>query len=175
MELVFYDEESAQHTRVAEAGQLRAAMRQVVSAVHIVTTADPWGACGFTASSVVSLTDAPATIVVCMNASNESADRFLVNRHFCVNTLKATDHELADAFAGKDRLRDLRSFANAAWAEDDNGIPRLRNAAASMQCVLLGAWRVGTHYLLVGRVAQAQACSNDAVLAYLDQRYIAAH
>ena len=51
----------------------REAMARLGAAVHIVTSAGPGGKTGFTATAVCSVSDTPATLLVCLNRRSKSA------------------------------------------------------------------------------------------------------
>lgn len=53
----------------ADKQSFRDAMAHVGAAVNIITTDGPAGRAGFTASAVCSVTDAPPTLLVCLNRS----------------------------------------------------------------------------------------------------------
>ena len=51
----------------------RDAMSRLGAAVHVVTTAGAGGKSGFTATAVCSVSDTPATLLVCLNRRSNSA------------------------------------------------------------------------------------------------------
>ena len=79
----------------------REAMSRLGAAVHVVTSAGAAGKTGFTATAVCSVSDSPATLLVCLNRRSNSAPVLAQNGVFCVNTLGAGEEKLADLFAGK--------------------------------------------------------------------------
>src|ERR1041384_3603875 len=83
------------------AAQFREAMSQLGAAVHVVTTAGPAGRAGFTATAVCSVSDQPATLLVCLNRRSQVTPILDTNRVLCVNTLRAGSDILADVFAGR--------------------------------------------------------------------------
>ena len=64
----------------------REAMSRLGAAVHVVTTAGPGGMTGFTATAVCSVSDAPPTMLVCINRKSSGAPALHENKVFCVNT-----------------------------------------------------------------------------------------
>ena len=52
--------------------QFREAMSRLGAAVHVVTTAGPGGKTGATATAVCSVSDAPPTLLVCINRSSQT-------------------------------------------------------------------------------------------------------
>src|SRR5947207_2348847 len=69
-----------------DAQQFREAMSRLGAAVHVVTTDGPAGKTGFTATAVVSVSDDPATLLVCLNRTATSMPILRENGVFCVNT-----------------------------------------------------------------------------------------
>ena len=53
----------------------------------MIATDGPAGRTGFTATAVTSVSDAPPTLLVCLNRASTSAPRFVANGVFCVNAL----------------------------------------------------------------------------------------
>ncbi|WP_047197691.1 flavin reductase family protein [Caldimonas brevitalea] len=163
-------EERAEYVPCVDADRFRAAMRKVVSAVHIITTGGPAGRAGFTASAVTALSDQPASLLVCMNRRTATAGLFLANAQFCVNTLCAGDGALADEFGGKGGAGG-RNLTGPRWREGWRGLPALQAAAIAHHCLLVKALEYGTHYLLIGRVVDIDGDPADAMLAYINRRY----
>ena len=81
----------------------RHAMSRLGAAVNIITTEGPAGRAGFTASAVCSVTDAPPTLLVCLNRSASVYPVFRENMQLCVNTLAAGHEALSTLFGGKPR------------------------------------------------------------------------
>ncbi|MGF7446162.1 flavin reductase, partial [Klebsiella michiganensis] len=85
----------------ADKQSFRDAMAHVGAAVNIITTDGPAGRAGFTASAVCSVTDAPPTLLVCLNRSASVWPIFSQHQALCVNTLAAGQEELSNVFGGK--------------------------------------------------------------------------
>src|SRR5436309_14471727 len=91
----------AEHIATIDSAQFREAMSQLGAAVHAVTTAGAGGAAGFTATAVCSVSDQPATLLVCVNRRSQVTPILETNRVLCVNTLRAGTDAIADVFAGR--------------------------------------------------------------------------
>src|SRR5258708_19832275 len=65
----------------------REAMSRLGAAVHVITTAGPAGKAGTTATAVCSVTDAPPSLLVCLNRRSQTNPAVLQTGAFCVNTL----------------------------------------------------------------------------------------
>ena len=84
-----------------DATKFREAMSRLGAAVHVVTTAGPAGNAGFTATAVTSVSDEPATLLVCLKRRSRITPVLRANGVFCVNTLAADMQDIADLFAGR--------------------------------------------------------------------------
>src|SRR5882672_4701545 len=102
--------EAAAAVTSVDVQQFREAMSRLGAAVHVVTTDGPSGKTGFTATAVVSVTDQPATVLVCLNRGAISQPILRGNGVFCVNTLRAGDEIIADTFAGRTKVERDRRF-----------------------------------------------------------------
>ena len=100
-------------------------MSRVAAAVHVVTTDGSAGKAGFTATAVTPVTDSPASLLVCVNTAARSARALMENRVFCVNTLGASDTELADVFASRSALQGAARFGIGRWGVLTTGAPLL--------------------------------------------------
>jgi len=86
--------------RPVGAAAFREAMSRVAASVHLVTTDGAAGRAGMTATAVTSVTDNPATILVCINSSSRSCQLLQANGVFGVSVLTPQDQKLASVFAG---------------------------------------------------------------------------
>src|SRR5262245_38495172 len=84
--------------RTVEPTVFREAMSRLGAAVHVITTAGPGGKAGTTATAVCSVSDAPPTLLVCLNRRNQTNPMVVENGVFCVNTLGHDGAEMADIF-----------------------------------------------------------------------------
>jgi flavin reductase len=144
----------------------REAMAHLGAAVSIITTDGPGGRCGFTASAVCSLTDDPATVIVCMSRSSQQNAAFKENGVACINTLTAKQKGLSDIFAGRQKLSMPERFASATWTSLVTGAAVLDGALMSLDCQIAQSSDVGTHSLFVCRVISLTPARNDPALIY---------
>jgi hypothetical protein len=89
------------HDPSAEPQAFRDAMSRVAGAVHLIATAGPGGKGGLTATAVTSVSDAPPTLLVCLNKSSRTAAIVRETGAFSGNTLGAGQQELANVFAAR--------------------------------------------------------------------------
>src|SRR5436190_7461210 len=101
--------------RTVEPALFRAAMSRLGAAVHVITTAGPGGKTGATATAACSVSDAPPTLLMCLNRKSQTNPVVLENGVFCVNTLGAGHAEIADLFAGRTGVMGSDRFGIGEW------------------------------------------------------------
>lgn len=153
----------------------RNAMARFAGAVHVVTTDGPAGRRGVTMTAVASVSDKPATLLICLNLTKASNELFVRNGCFAVNTLAAKHQKLADAFSGMGGLSADERFALGQWrsAHDAGatGAPVLADALASFDCVLTESHDLSTHRILIGRVSGVFTGDSQSALIYHERGY----
>ena len=148
----------------------RNGMSRLGSAVSVVTTIHEGKRYGFTASAVCSVSDTPATLLVCLNRGSSCFEAFERSRHFCVNTLMPGQEEISDHFGGKFPTKDR--FAIGDWREGLMGAPVLENASVSFECEVTNAVDEATHRIFFGRVIDIREHEEQAALLYCMRRYL---
>lgn len=156
-------------TSPVDAAAFREAMARLASAVHLITTEGSGGRAGFTASAVCSVSDAPPTLLVCINRSSSSYAAFSSNEVLCVNTLGAEHQDIASAFGGKTPMAER--FAAATWQVLQTGAPVLADALVSFDCRIVDRHGVGTHDVLYCAVQAVSSPGGTPALVYADRRY----
>lgn len=151
--------------------EFRNAMARVCAPVNVITTNGPAGRGGFTATAMCSVTDAPPTLLVCMNSRSAQSQMFLENRRFCVNVLTGEHRELAGVFAGRETDMAAR-YAAAEWTELASGNQALSDAIVSFDCRLVDTRLVGTHNILIGEVVEIRSRRDGHALLYFDRGYV---
>lgn len=151
--------------------EFREAMSRVAASVHIVTTDGPAGRRGTTVTSVCSVADTPATLLVCLNQSSPDNARFEANGVFAVHLLGARSEAVARAFAGEGKLDTQARFATARFAPLATGAPVMAEALAAFDCRLVGSTLVATHRILIGEVVAIRLGEPDDNLLYRGRAY----
>lgn len=149
----------------------REAMSHFAGAVTIVATDGPAGRRGVTASAVVSASDNPPTLMICLNRNREENRWFGANGCFAVNVLNGDHVELARAFAGEGHLPMAARFALGEWDRLKTGAPVLKQSRVSLDCVVRDIRTVHTHDVLFGEVVATSAPNAGRALAYLERGY----
>jgi flavin reductase len=158
-----------EHISPVDSQCFREGMSRLGAAVNIITTAGPDGPHGFTASAVCSVSDTPATLLVCINRSSSCFPAFKKARFFCVNTLAPGHESLSNLFGGKTGMTER--FATGRWVEGKSGAPVLEDAAVSFECAFVHSVDEGTHRVLFGHVLHLRKAERDDALIYLARRY----
>jgi flavin reductase (DIM6/NTAB) family NADH-FMN oxidoreductase RutF len=160
------------HARASVAGgEFRNAMSRIGAAVHIVTTAGTAGKCGFTGSSICSVSDAPPAMLFCLNRASGMNQAFRDNGVFCINTLAAGHEMLADEFAGLTEKPMQRRFAGPDWDTLKTGAPALKSALVSFDCQLTAIEEIATHSVVFGQVIALRTGPQKPALIYIDRDY----
>ncbi|MCQ0988296.1 flavin reductase [Jiella marina] len=149
----------------------REAMTRFAASVHIVTTDGRSGRRGVTVSSACSVSDDPATLLICLNQSSPENDWFETNGVFAVNVMSARDEALARKFAGEGKLSQEDRFAEGEWETGATGAPLLKSALAGFDCRLIDARIVATHKVLIGEVADLKLGERAPSLVYVDRGF----
>lgn len=153
----------------------RVAFRNIMArfgaAVSIVTTEGAAGRCGFTCTAVCSVTDDPATILVCLNRSSQMNSVFKSNGVLCVNVLGAGQEDLSATFAGQTGVGMADRFAQDRWDALVTGAPALRDAVGALDCTIADIKEFGTHTILFGKVVSARLDSSRDSLVYFNRQY----
>lgn len=149
----------------------RDAMSAIASPVHIVATDGEAGKAGLTVTALASITDTPATLLVCVNRGAPSAARFLANGWFSVSSLAGEDQALSDIFAGRTDEHFERKFVHGAWKSGAHGQPLLETALATFECRLTDIKDIGTHHVFFGEVLSVGGPAGGSCLIYHRRGY----
>jgi 4-hydroxyphenylacetate 3-monooxygenase reductase component len=146
-------------------------MAQFGAAVSVVTTEGAEGRCGFTCTAVCSVTDDPATILVCLNRKSRMNSVFKSNGVLCVNVLGAGQEDLSAMFAGQTGISMADRFAQDRWDILVTGAPALRDAVGALDCTISDIKECGTHTILFERVAAVRVDASRDSLVYFNRQY----
>lgn len=148
----------------------RNGMSRLAAAVAIITTDGEAGRHGFTASAVVSVSDDPPTLIVCMNRKVKSNPHFKDNAVLGVNVLGTCHRTLSDNFAGGKRTPEER-YAEGSWTTLSTGAPILEDAAAAFDCVIQQTFEIGSHTVFVCSVIDVHLGATEQTLVYAGRQY----
>ncbi len=148
----------------------REAMARLGAAVNIITTDGPAGRHGFTASAVCSVTDDPATLLVCMNRNASSSGQFRDNAVLAVNVLTGLHQDISALFAGRSKDM-MERFAAGGWHVLKTGAPLLDDASVGFDCRITEIKDVGTHSVLFCEVEEVITRGEPEALIYFQRKY----
>jgi len=154
-----------------EPRRFREAMARFGAAVHVVTTDGPGGKHGFTATAVSSVSDQPATLLVCLNHRSRVTTALRANQVLCVNTLRAGDDSVADVFAGRTGLHGEQRFLQGQWTTLETGAPALLTAVVSCDCRIIEWKPVASHNVYFCGVVAVRYGEPGSALVYHERTY----
>lgn len=149
----------------------REAMSRLGAAVHVVTTAGPAGKTGFTATAVCSVSDAPPTLLVCINRKSTGGPMMRENGVFCINTLGESGAEIADIFAGRTGVSGSDRFTSGEWLTLSTGSPVLASSVIAFDCRIIEVRSVASHNVFFGAVETVRVGPGVQALVYHDRAY----
>ncbi len=154
-----------------DAATYREGMSHMAAAVHLITTEGPAGRAGLTATAVTSVTDDPATLMVCINSLSRSGHAVEENGVFAVNVLLDSDRAIAEAFGGAHKMPWGEKFNIGQWQQGITGCPLLATALVSFDCRIVGSNVVATHRVLLGEVVDVRIGKLGDPLLYFERNY----
>ena len=149
--------------------EFRAAMSSVASSVHVVTARRGDERVGRTATSVMSLSSQPPSILISIDIVSRLADLIARTGGFSIALLSSEQGEIADAFAGK--LEPPHRFTLGQWGHWPSGHPQLQGAVTTFDCEVIGAMETGTHVLYAGAIIDAETDPARAPLIWHQRHY----
>jgi cob(II)yrinic acid a,c-diamide reductase len=156
---------------LVESKLYRDAMARYAGHVQIVTTAFNGERRGVAVTAACSVSDAPPTVLVCLNHNNEKNKIFFDSGIFALNSLAAHHQPLSHAFSGLEQLTMDERFARGEWDVLATGAPALVDAVATYDCRVVQMFAYTTHTILIGEVASLRLGGQDAALVYMDRSY----
>lgn len=157
--------------QLIEPKHYRDAMARYAGHVQVVTTAIGQRRRGVTVTAACSVSDNPATVLVCLNRSNPKNAIFLESGIFALNTLAADQQAVAAAFSGQDGLPEDERFAHFQWDTIASGAPTLVGAPVTFDCRLVDHAPLSTHMVLYGEVVGLRLGEMRPALLYMNRDY----
>ena len=150
----------------------RAALRQVVGQVSIVTAGIGDDRSGLVATSAISLSIDPPMMLVCVNRGSSTHPLFERYNHFGINILAPDQQPIAERFSGISGIKGAARYALGDWTVGVTGAPLLRDATVALDCEIEDMIEKATHSILIGRVRSVHQRQTEAALAYWRGRYV---
>ena len=149
----------------------RNAMARFGAAVSVITTDGVGGRCGLTCTAICSITDDPASVLVCVHRDSRCNEVLKLNQVFCINLLHADHRDISALFAGQAGPEMADRFAKIDWKTLETGCPVLDEAAAVLDCDVVEVKEFGTHTILFGRVRGVEFDNEKQPLMYFNRSY----
>ncbi|MFT6102797.1 MAG: flavin reductase (NADH) [Granulosicoccus sp.] len=161
------------HDADALKASLRLGMRRLAAGVCVISTQVDGQRYAMTASSVTSVSDEPASLLVCVNKDASMYTLLTMGQPFVVNVLSQSQQAISNICAARD-TGDGR-FACGDWQQDGNDLPYLADAQVNFFCrVDNDDYQYGTHQIVIGRLDKALTTAAEvSPLVYVDGRYAA--
>jgi len=157
--------------RTADPALFRDAMCRLGAAVHVITTDGPGGKAGATATAACSVSDAPPTMLMCLNRRSQTNPVVAQNGVFCVNTLGAAEAGIADLFAGRTGVSGSERFNTGSWMTLATGSPVLSTAVVVFDCRIIEVRAVASHNVFFGAVEAVRLGPQGPALLYHERAY----
>lgn len=149
----------------------RKGMQCLASGVCIIATGRDDQRTGFTATAVMSLSDAPPCLAVGVGKNNRSHDLIRSSGRFSVNVLRSDQQDLADVFSGRAGISGESRFDFGHWGNSALDLPHLHSALAVFECELMQEMSVSTHTLIIGRIMLIEFPCSANPLVYWRKDY----
>ncbi|MBB2963003.1 flavin reductase family protein [Methylobacterium sp. R2-1] len=157
----------------ADGTLLKQAMRRLVGGVVVVTAGIGDDRVGLTATSAISLSVDPPTMLVCVNRASSAWPVIARRRHFCVSILGGGQQAIAERFAGIGGLKGAARYFGADWTIMASGASGLTEARALVDCTLDEVIERHSHAILLGAVREVRLNRAERpALAYGSGRFI---
>lgn len=151
---------------------LRQGMRCLASGVCVISGVSEDGErAAMTVSSVTSVSDSPASLLVCINQSARMDYILKHSDQFCINILGAEHQSLSEICATPDTAEER--FNMGVWQSDGKtGLPYVADAPAVFICSTEQVVAHGTHSVFIGDVQSVRVSPEEQpALVYADGKY----
>lgn len=151
---------------------MKEGMRRLASGVCVLSTQDNLGRrFAMTASSVTSVSDTPASLLVCVNQETSMYQALEEGVGFCVNILSQHQQDVSNRCATGDQGESR--FDNGEWVQSQpDQLPYLTDAQAAFFCDQASSFLFGTHKIYIGTIRHVMVSEGPVEpLIYVDGNY----
>ncbi len=143
------------------------AFRSVSCGVYVVSTATQEKPYGCIINTFLQVTSTPAQVSIALNKENVTTQALLETGFFEVSILsESATMEMIGTF-GFQSSKDINKFEHVAYKEDSNDIPYLvKDCVAHVGARIVQKIDVGTHYIFIGEVYDADTLCDDSPMTY---------
>jgi flavin reductase (DIM6/NTAB) family NADH-FMN oxidoreductase RutF len=139
-----------------------ALFRRMTTGVYVVGVAHGGRANAFTAAWITEVSFDPLLLALAINPEHASYPLLKASGSFVVNVLHEGQAELAGHF-GTQSGRDTDKLRGIRTRPGHSGAPVLLEAAAYLECRVVGSMPAGDHELVVAQVVGGDVLAEDAV------------
>jgi flavin reductase (DIM6/NTAB) family NADH-FMN oxidoreductase RutF len=149
-----------------ELATFKQAMRHLIGGVSVITAGSGEVRTGLTATSAISLSADPPTMLVCVNRDASAWPVIQRERHYCVNILDSRHQHLADRFAGRSGINGAARYEGARWRQFATGAWGLEDALAVVDCAVEEIIERHSHAIIIGAVKWVHLGGGSEALIY---------
>jgi 3-hydroxy-9,10-secoandrosta-1,3,5(10)-triene-9,17-dione monooxygenase reductase component len=149
-----------------ELATFKQAMRRLVGGVSVITAGSGDIRTGLTATSAISLSLDPPTMLVCVNRDASAWPVIQRERHYCVNILESRHQVLADRFAGRSGINGASRYEGERWRQFSTGAWGLEDALAVVDCAVEEIIERHSHGIIIGAVQWVHLGGGSEALVY---------
>lgn len=145
---------SSPHT--IDPSTLRRALGRIPTSVAVVTAAGDDGPIGMTVGSLTSVSSDPPLVAFFALAASSTFAQLRTVEHFCINVLAEEQGDVCFGFASRTGPK----FEVGCWERCCSETPRVRGAAAWIECTRESVFDAGDHLGMMGRVRHVEYSDN---------------
>lgn len=145
-------------------------MRDIAGSVAIIATERDGDRFGMAATSVVSLSMEPPSIVFCLNRNASLYAPLVARGAACVNVLSKDQAALCGIFSGKEK--GSARFDHGRWICGTGRLPMLEGARQVLFVRTQEQFQFGTHAVFSGEVTDVRTGGGASPLVYLDGSFV---
>jgi len=151
---------------------MRLGMRRLASGVSVLSTfGEARTAFTMTVSSVTSISDDPASLLVCVNKDARICSLMELGQAFSINVL-GRDQEEISIVCSSGEQSDIK-LQTGSWDVESADFPFLLGAEAVFSCVVDQLVAYGTHNIVIGKILSVSTSSDEPdPLVYLNGQYV---
>lgn len=145
--------------------EFKQALQMWASGVSVVTTrSEKFGLQGMTVTAFSSVSVEPPQVLICINESADTGEGIAASQCFAVNILRSDQQSVSGQFSGG--CSQEERFAGTPWSLGQTGAPILDDSLMSLDCRVVERTRAGTHWIIIGEVAESFRRRGEPLLYY---------
>ncbi len=153
----------------------RHALRQYLTGVTIITSANAISSHGMTCNSFTSVSLNPASVLICLTKGSRTEQLILETGFFAVNILKAHQKDISVKFSRQlgDCLNESK-FESISWHKSPLGCPIILGALAVIDCKVVKTVECYDHTIFIANALSAtiEEDADASPLGYFQSAYI---